>query len=177
MDKQSLRQWIRQQKQAMPEKALAEKSALLAQKLYQTPLYQNAHTLYGYVSYNQEVRTLPVLRRALEDGKAVALPRVTAGKLVFHYVRDLTEVVPGCRGILEPPETAPTAWEGEALVLLPGLAFDRQGYRIGYGGGFYDRFLAEEPNHPTVALCYDFQMVSRIPVEPHDIPVDCVLWA
>jgi len=62
-------------------------------------------------------------------------------------------------------------------VLMPGLAFDREGHRIGYGGGFYDKFLAAEPNHPTLALCYEFQIVSQLPVEEFDIPVDVVLWA
>ena len=57
------------------------------------------------------------------------------------------------------------------------VAFDPQGHRIGYGGGFYDRFLAREPNHPTVALCYDFQMLPELETEEFDIPVDCVLWA
>ena len=59
---------------------------------------------------------------------------------------------------------------------MPGLAFDRQGHRIGYGGGFYDRFLAQEPNHPTVALCYAFQMLDALETEEFDVPVDCVLW-
>ena len=64
----------------------------------------------------------------------------------------------------------------DALVLMPGLAFDPQGHRMGYGGGFYDRFLAREP-HPTIALCYDFQLLSDLPVQAHDIPVDAVLSA
>ena len=57
------------------------------------------------------------------------------------------------------------------------MAFDAQGHRIGYGGGFYDRFLEKEPNHPTLALCYDFQMLPHLETEEHDIPVDTVIWA
>ncbi len=64
-----------------------------------------------------------------------------------------------------------------ALVLMPGLAFDPAGHRIGYGGGFYDKFLAAEPEHPTLALCYAFQMRPQLETEEFDIPVDCVLWA
>jgi len=60
---------------------------------------------------------------------------------------------------------------------MPGMAFDRDGRRIGYGGGYYDKFLAAEPNHPAIALCYDFQVVDRLPTEEFDIPVDLVLWA
>ena len=64
-----------------------------------------------------------------------------------------------------------------ALVLMPGLAFDKQGNRVGYGGGFYDKFLQAEPNHPTVALCYDFQLFDKLETDDYDIPVDLVLWA
>jgi 5-formyltetrahydrofolate cyclo-ligase len=71
----------------------------------------------------------------------------------------------------------PVACDEGALVLMPGLAFDPQGHRIGYGGGFYDKFLAKEPNHPTLALCYDFQMLQQLETEEFDIPVDLVLWA
>ena len=71
----------------------------------------------------------------------------------------------------------PVADDKTALVLMPGMAFTKDGKRMGYGGGFYDKFLAAEPDHPTVALCYDFQMVEDLPNEDYDIPVDCVLWA
>ena len=60
---------------------------------------------------------------------------------------------------------------------MPGLAFDPEGHRVGYGGGFYDKFLAQEPHHPTVALCYDFQMMPHLETEEYDVPVDLVLWA
>lgn len=60
---------------------------------------------------------------------------------------------------------------------MPGLAFDPSGRRLGYGGGFYDRFLAREPGHPTLALCYDFQLLPHVETAPHDVPVDQVLWA
>jgi 5-formyltetrahydrofolate cyclo-ligase len=83
----------------------------------------------------------------------------------------------GYAGIPEPVADEPVADDPTALVLMPGLAFDPEGHRIGYGGGFYDRFLAEEPNDPTVALCYAFQVLPKLETEEFDIPVDCVLWA
>jgi 5-formyltetrahydrofolate cyclo-ligase len=95
----------------------------------------------------------------------------------FIYLEDLNAVAPGRRGIPEPIADGPVADDPAALVLMPGLAFDRQGRRIGYGGGFYDRFLAREPDHPTVALCYDFQLFSHLETDSHDIPVDLVLSA
>jgi len=83
---------------------------------------------------------------------------------------------PGAYGIPEPVDDGPEADDPAALVLMPGLAFDPQGHRLGYGGGFYDRFLAAEP-HPTIALCYAFQLLPRLETEAHDIPVDAVLSA
>ena len=83
----------------------------------------------------------------------------------------------GYAGIPEPIADEPVAHDETALVLMPGLVFDKAGHRIGYGGGFYDRFLSREPDHPTVALCYDFQVMEKIETESFDIPVDVVLWA
>ena len=83
----------------------------------------------------------------------------------------------GYCGIPEPIADEPVADDKTALVLMPGLAFDPQGHRMGYGGGFYDKFLEKEPNHPTIALCYGFQMLEHLETEAHDIPVDTVLWA
>ena len=94
----------------------------------------------------------------------------------FLYLDDLTKVSTGYAGIPEPIADGPVADDETALVLMPGLAFDPQGHRIGYGGGFYDKFLAAEPNHPTLALCYEFQLLPELDTEEHDIPVDTVLW-
>ena len=95
----------------------------------------------------------------------------------FLYLDDLSQVEKGYAGIPEPIADGPVADDDTALVLMPGLAFDPEGHRIGYGGGFYDKFLAAEPNHPTLALCYEFQMLPKLDTEEHDIPVDTVLWA
>ena len=95
----------------------------------------------------------------------------------FIYMTDLSAVEIGYANIPEPIADEPVADDPTALVLMPGLAFDPAGHRIGYGGGFYDKFLEKEPNHPTVALCYEFQMLPQLQTQEHDIPVDCVLWA
>ncbi len=177
MDKQQLRQYIRSQKRAMKPQAIAEKSALLAEKLRAHPLYRQARCIYGYLPYNQEVRTDVMLAQALLEGKRVAVPRVEGDAMRFYYITDITRVAEGYCGIPEPLGDEPLAGEADALVLMPGLAFDSQGGRMGYGGGFYDKFLQTEPAHPTLALCYDFQMVERVPREEHDKAVDAVLFA
>ena len=177
MDKKALRAAIRQQKRAMTPEEIIRKSAVLAEKFRASEAYQKAESIYGYLPYNQEVRTVPMLERAIAEGKRVAVPKVIGEDMKFIYIRDMSRVEKGYAGIPEPVDDGPVADDPTALVLMPGLAFDREGHRIGYGGGFYDRFLAEEPDHPTLALCYDFQMQDALETEEFDIPVDAVLWA
>ncbi len=161
----------------MTEQEIEQKSALLGAQFLNSRQYREAETIYGYLPYNQEVRTVPILRQALLDGKKVAVPKVYGTEMRFLYLTDLEAVAPGYGGIPEPVADGPVARDPKALVLMPGLAFDRQGHRIGYGGGFYDKFLAREPDHPTVALCYDFQVLEHLQTQAFDIPVDVVLWA
>lgn len=177
MDKQALRKQIRQLKRAMTPEQIEAASEKLGQLFAESPLYRQASTIYGYLPYNQEVRTVPMLEQAIRDGKRVAVPKVYGDEMRFIYIEDFSRVEKGYAGIPEPVDDAPVADDPTALVLMPGLAFDPEGHRIGYGGGFYDRFLAAEPNHPTLALCYGFQMLPKLETEEFDIPVDCVLWA
>ncbi len=177
MDKTALRRKIREQKRAMTQEQIISASCDLGEQFAACQLYQQAKTIYGYLPYNQEVRTVPMLERALQDGKRVAVPKVYGDEMKFIYLADLSQVETGYAGIPEPVADTPVAEDPTALVLMPGLAFDPQGHRIGYGGGFYDKFLAAEPNHPTVALCYGFQMLDKLETQDHDIPVDLVLWS
>lgn len=177
MDKKELRRKIREQKRAMTEEQIVAASERLGELFCSCPQYKEAKTIYGYLPYNQEVRTVPMLEQAIRDGKRVAVPKCYGDQMRFIYMDDLSKVEKGYANIPEPVADEPVADDPTALVLMPGLAFTKDGKRMGYGGGFYDKFLAAEPNHPTVALCYDFQMVEDIPTEDYDIPVDCVLWA
>ena len=178
MNKKEMRAIIRTKKRAMTEEQIVSASARLGEQFRACELYKNAKTIYGYLPYNQEVRTVPMREQAIADGKAVAVPKCYGEEMRFIYIHDFeAEVAPGYAGIPEPIADGPVAGDKTALVLMPGLAFDPQGHRIGYGGGFYDRFLAAEPDHPTLALCYGFQMVEHLETEEFDIPVDQVLWA
>ena len=177
MDKKEIRSVIRAKKKAMTAAQIEAASEKLGALLRDCDAYRHAAAIYGYLPYNQEVRTTPMLRQALADGKRVAVPKCYGDEMRFIWLEDLDAVAPGYCDIPEPIADGPIADDPTALVLMPGLAFDPQGHRIGYGGGFYDKFLELEPNHPTVALCYDFQMFEHLNVDNHDIPVDVVLSA
>ncbi len=173
--KNVLRAVIREKKRALTQAQIVQASEKLTQALLAHPLYRRAKTLYAYLSYNQEVRTEAIIRHALAEGKQVAVPKVCGDEICFLLLEKSTQIALGYKGIPEPTD-GEEANDADALVLMPGLAFDRAGHRMGYGGGFYDRFLAKEP-HPTIALCYDFQLLPVLPTEAHDIPVDAVLSA
>ena len=177
MDKKELRRAIRERKRAMTLDEIESRSRKLGELFAASEAYQKARTIYGYLPYNQEVRTEPMLERALAEGKRVAVPKCYGDEMKFIYLDDLTQVEKGYAGIPEPIADGPIADDPQALVLMPGLAFDPAGHRIGYGGGFYDKFLAQEPEHPTLALCYEFQMLEHLETEEFDVPVDTVLWA
>ena len=177
MDKKALRREIREKKRAMTEEEIITRSEKLGALFAATEAYRNAKSVYGYLPYNQEVRTVRVLQKAIADGKRVAVPKVYGDTMKFLWLDDLSQVAKSEMGIPEPTADEPVADDPTALVLMPGVAFTEKGDRMGYGGGYYDRFLVAEPNHPTVALCYEFQMVENLPTEEFDIPVDLVLWA
>ena len=177
MDKKALRIQIKEQKRQMTAHQIESASQRLTELFVATEQFRQAKTVYGYLPYNQEVRTTGLLQRALQEGKRVAVPKIYGDEMRFIYLDDLSLVEKSSFGIPEPIADEPVADDPTALVLMPGLAFTKRGDRMGYGGGYYDKFLANEPNHPTVALCYDFQIVDRIPTDDHDIPVDIVLSA
>ena len=177
MNKQALRDLVRSRKRAMTEAQILEKSEDLTRQFLESGEYRNARSIYGYLPYNQEVRTVPLLEQALRDGKRVAVPKCYGDEMRFIWLEDLSQVEKSSCGIPEPIADTPVADDETALVLMPGLAFDREGHRIGYGGGFYDKFLAREANHPTVALCYDFQVFDHLETDEFDVPADRILWA
>ncbi|MBQ2855031.1 MAG: 5-formyltetrahydrofolate cyclo-ligase [Oscillospiraceae bacterium] len=174
--KQDLRSRIRRQKQAMSPEDVKIRSDALCRLVLNTEAYRRAKTIYGYLPFNQEVQLQPLLQQALRDSKQIALPKCYGREMRFILTEDLSRIQHRPIGAPEPIDDGPIARDPHGLVIVPGLIFDPRGYRIGYGGGYYDRFLSSEPEHPTIALCFDFQVLPRLEPEPHDIPVDTVLW-
>ena len=161
--------WTRQQREAMHR---AMRSAVTS-----LPAFRDASSaLLCYASLADEPDTWDVLRDAWNMGKTVALPRCeSAGRMAFYRVHSARELRNGLFGIYEPSGRCPLYTPVPAdLCIVPGLAFDRYGRRLGYGGGYYDRYLAAHPIM-TVGLCYPNCFTDRLPSEPFDIPVQQVI--
>ena len=106
---------------------------------------------------------------------SVAVPRVSGQNMFFFYVESYNDLTKGNFGILEPKDSAMQAEEKDALMIIPGVAYDKTGNRIGYGGGYYDRYLAGEHDHYIIAPAYGFQIVDSLISEEHDIQVDEII--
>lgn len=166
------------------------KSDAIWKRLIELPAFQTASMALFYLSFGSEVDTEMMRRMTRELGMQVACPRSRPGdrSMVFHRLGPDEELSPGPYGILQPASDAPEAVLGpQCVVLVPGVLFDRWGDRLGFGGGYYDRWLAGPGRGlATVGLAFQEQLVDRVQVRAHDRPVDhlltdmesvdCVAW-
>lgn len=152
-------------------------SALIQQAVAALPMFDAAKVVALYHPMDNEVATSGICFLARQAGKQVVLPAVSEGCLQFREIDSFQHLAPGAYGIPEPFADAPCVdIESIDLVLVPGIAFDREGRRIGYGKGYYDRtFHRCEGQGRLVGLCYDFQLLDRILGEPHDVEMDLIL--
>ena len=176
MDKQEIRAYIKAKRKAADEAWVRTVSCEILRRLCGLPQYLDAKTIYTYVGCRGEVDTISLIRRAAEDGKRVAVPKVLGDIMEFFYLEDPDTLEPGMMGIPEPdPERAEMAKEEDALMIMPGLAFAPDGARVGFGGGYYDKYLAAHPDLVKVALAFSYQIFDELPMEKLDIPVPVIV--
>ena len=150
----------------------------MAGLLFSCPVWKDAEEIFCYASFRDEADTSRIIREALESGKRAAVPKVEGKRLMeFYYINGTEELTPGYRGIPEPAgDSERKAFPGKkALMVMPGVAFDLSGMRLGYGGGFYDSYLEKYPECPRLALAYSIQLEDSIPGELHDIRVELII--
>lgn len=183
MEKESLRRLALAGRDAIPAERRKNLSEKIRKRVLSHPWYRHSPIVFSYASFRSEVETMELNRDILSDGKELYLPKTWVRPegekgMFFFRIRDLTELTRGYRGIPEPPETERfSPGEGEVLMLMPGVAYDGKGNRLGYGGGFYDHYLMErggEITH-TILLAYTAQKMEEIPAEDFDHVPDCVL--
>ncbi len=157
-----------------------EYSRIITDQVVSHPFFHCAEVVYCYVGFREEVDTSGLIQIAWAMGKTVAVPKVIVDhKMEFYKITSMKELTPGYQGILEPtpqPAYRMEVPKGEqALIILPGAAFDREGNRIGYGKGFYDAYLQKASSCRKIGLAFSIQCLERIPAEIHDICVDMVV--
>ena len=173
--KNKLRKTLKEARSNVSDKS--EKADLILQRLISLEEYKSADTLLCYVSFGDEVDTHRLIKLALKDGKTVAVPYCQdRGIIEFYIINSLDELKLGAYGIKEPDINFNKRLEvpENSIIIVPGLAFNRFGFRIGYGGGYYDRFL-ENYKHISVGLCYNDMLFDEIPTEKYDMPVGIVV--
>ena len=159
------------------------KSEQIQSLLLEQPVVAKAKHLFLYVHFRSEVETLALIKHCLAKGKTVSVPvtlRKESRLLAVQITDPATQLQPGCFGILEPTDEqiarATIDPTGIDAILVPGSVFDPLGGRLGYGGGYYDRFLTQDaPQARRIGLAYAFQMVEQVPMEAHDQYMDMII--
>ena len=165
MEKRSIRKRIREQREQLLAAEVKETSERIYERFAASEVFQKAEVIMSYMSFKNEVDTHKINEAVITAGKKLILPRVK-DKENMEAVEYNGNFQKGSMGITEP---AGKPYEGKIdLIIVPGIAFDREGNRIGFGRGYYDRFLEKYPQAQRVSLIYDFQLIESIPAEEHD---------
>lgn len=182
-NKSQVRSRMRALKKSMTAAQIEENSRTICERLRRIPQYSEKDRLFIYVNYNQEVATIPLIKAEIALGaKEVLIPKVCGERSMhFYAIRDFdNELTPGAYGIPEPSGlnyiNDDEINDENSVIILPGLAFDEEFNRIGYGGGYYDTFLQKHDKMLKIAVCHDFQIIDKCPqMEPTDIKADIII--
>ncbi|GAA0078202.1 5-formyltetrahydrofolate cyclo-ligase [Clostridium sp. CTA-5] len=178
-EKKELRKRILKIRNEMDLDNKIKSDKIIYNKFIQSEFYLQSNDIFIYVSYNSEIDTKNIIMKALEDKKNIYVPRTNYKTKIMEAVKilSLENLIEDKYGILEPAEDKsaedPNKFD---LIIMPGVAFDKCGGRMGYGAGYYDRYL-EKISKPLnkVALAYDFQVINKVPTDVHDIPIEYII--
>lgn len=178
--KEQIRKRIIKDRNQMISEEVAQKSSQIAQKVLKTPEYEEADNVLLYADYRHEVMTREIFDDAVLRKKKVFFPKSKDdGTMEFYQVVSVKQLENGYKGIKEPIADERYLYrfqkQEDTLIIVPGVAFDMQGYRVGYGKGFYDRFLKDKRQMTAIGLCFANQIVEEIPHDLHDIRMDKVV--
>ena len=173
------KEWRQRMRKKRENYAYVQRDSLkMTEILRETELYQQARQIFAFVPFRNEPDFMALLVQAQQEGKETAVPQVLGDHvMVFRSAKNREQWKQSSLGIFEPGETEPVIEaDGDTLILVPGLAFDRHGYRIGYGGGFYDAYLEKYPEAVTIGVAFDFQIVDEeLPRQENDRRLDYIL--
>ncbi len=180
MDKKELRKEILRKRAKITKEENDKYSNTIANTLYEMNSYKEANTIMCFISFANEINTRELIETSIKNGKTLVIPITIpeTKELKISQILDFSELEKGFYNILTPKEEFIRYIDPSTidLVLVPGVVFAKNGYRIGYGGGYYDRFLSKlDKSVPKVAIGFDLQVVEEVPTEDFDIPVDMIV--
>ena len=175
IEKKKIRRRILKLRDGLSSEERGEKSKQIKKKLFTLFEFTSAKTVFFYAAKRSEVATKEMIEDALSLGKKVGLPIVRGKEIFFSQIFNYGKLIPSTFGILEPEEEHPISLDRVDLIIVPGIVFDSQGNRIGFGKGFYDRFLKKIPDTFKIGLAFEIQIVETIPKISTDIPVDKII--
>jgi len=179
--KQTIKSGILEKRKSFSKEEVREKSEQIKERLCSLDEFKKSKNILTYVSFNNEVDTINTIKGLLDKNeKKVIVPFVEKGNPILQLseIKDFNDLEPKTYGILEPMEYKIKKFDiGKLdLVIVPGVVFDKNGHRIGYGYGYYDRLLGKlNENATKIGLCYEFQLIEKIPEERHDVPMDIIV--
>jgi len=177
--KQTLRKQFLQHRNNLPVKEIAEKSSKICESIINLPQFIKCDTIFTYQSFGSEVDTKLLIEHAWNTGKKVCIPKVAdKNKMDFYFIKKGQPLKENTYGILEPTEEEGSAFalpDEKSIFIIPGLAFDKNGYRIGYGAGYYDFYFAKHKPKLKIGICFDFQVTDNAYPDSHDIPVSVIV--
>ena len=171
MEKKEIRKQYKMLRNKMSEMEVKEKSDRICQNIISSNLFQQAEKMLVYAPLGNEVDICPVMEEGWRQQKRIAFPKVFGETMRYFEISSFSQLEEGTFHVMEPVETNPIDWE-EALVLVPGVAFDRQGSRMGYGKGYYDRFFEGKTDCVKVGVAYELQVADQLPTEENDLPME-----
>lgn len=177
--KKKLREEIQSKRDSIPITDREKKSRLIANKFFDTAYYAGSNNILVYYPFRSEIDVRFIIRQALKDSKNIIFPKIYKKELKLFYVSNPSkQLEKGSYGIMEPiPRLCKSAGPSDIdLAIVPGVGFDKNLNRIGYGGGFYDKLLLLIPEEiKKIALCFNIQIVDRVPISEHDIKIDLLI--
>ncbi len=175
LTKKEIRQQILKQRNEMDFEEVQQLSAQICDKIKELSVYKDTENICLYMPVNNEVDVTLLAEDAWSDGKTLWLPKTADNMMGFYKFGNDTALTAGTYGVLEPVSEEKLEPGADTLVLMPGVAFSPDGGRVGYGGGYYDRYLNKWTMCKTVAVCYSFQILDELPMEDHDVRPDKIV--
>jgi len=169
--KKEMRKMFLKKRNELSKEEREQKSFLIMEKLLNTEEYKNAETVFCYIDMGSEVKTVPFIEQAWKDGKKVAVPIAKKDRLMYFVPLTSFDGLKRTKlGVMEPDETMEKQVfpDENSMFIVPGSMFDVKLNRCGYGGGYYDTYIAEKNVKNTIGICYDFQLAEEIPTEEFD---------